>query len=527
VAAGLASLAAFAWTLDGYFVSEDFAMVARFANLPFAEWPRLFVADWSGGIWEEPLPELRPMVALSFIIDSQIWGLHPFGFRLTNLLVHASCAALVGLIAYRAAGLDKTCGVVGAILFALHPVHMYAVAPICGRGDSIASGFFLAGFLAFLHYRENGKARWLAVFALAYTFAAFSKEYGFTLPFLILVADGTWLMRLSAWRQRSTWAPYACSLGIAAIYFACRQIAFGQSTAGSARIDLSVLWSRLGDYHRAYAYHLFPPLGDLREMLRQHGPAISPWLALQMGLVLVAGAALAFAFREQRRGGGTTVPRGASLSFCMGWYVITTGLFVLTYFAPRHLYLASAGVCLAIVIALRRARSSTPAFWVGALAIIALYGSQLWPALQPWRDAAAISRDVSLQLVRTATEAAPGGAIIVNVPGNVATAVCWEWAIPFATEPPFLPQVAQKEIVVLGGPDTYAFPKRWPTQPAIANLAKIDQESWIIELTAAGEVRRRAVPVERLRKAASLLANVSPTSARAAWDKFIAELNLP
>ena len=158
VSAALASLLAYGWTLNGYFLSEDFANVARFIDFPLRAWPGLFVADWSGGMWERTLPELRPVIALSFILDAQIWGPNAFGFRLQNLLFHAACAGMVGLLAYRITGLHATSGKLAAVLFALHPVQAYSVAldqtvgvgPCTPELDSIVRSFQNAAFHVWL-----------------------------------------------------------------------------------------------------------------------------------------------------------------------------------------------------------------------------------------------------------------------------------------------------------------------------------------------------------------------------------------
>src|SRR6185369_1070332 len=42
-----------------------------------------------------------PLTWLSFAIDYQIWGLNPFGFHVTNTIIHAVNSALVVAVAYQ------------------------------------------------------------------------------------------------------------------------------------------------------------------------------------------------------------------------------------------------------------------------------------------------------------------------------------------------------------------------------------------------------------------------------------------
>ena len=45
-----------------------------------------------------------PVTMLSYMVDFQLFGLEPFGYHLTNLILHLTCTALLFLIAERLAG---------------------------------------------------------------------------------------------------------------------------------------------------------------------------------------------------------------------------------------------------------------------------------------------------------------------------------------------------------------------------------------------------------------------------------------
>ncbi|HEY1107700.1 MAG TPA: hypothetical protein VGE76_03680, partial [Opitutaceae bacterium] len=175
------ALAGFGWTLNGYFIGDDFGYVGRFYDYPVEKWPKLFVESWAGDMWRFQLRELRPMTALTFIIDARLWGGEALGYRVTNLLLHSVCSALVGWLAWRAAGRTVICGVAAAVLFALHPAHAEPVQWITGRVDVLATTFYLAGFCAFVAFRLSGHWRWAVIFTGCYFGAAFAKEFGLTL----------------------------------------------------------------------------------------------------------------------------------------------------------------------------------------------------------------------------------------------------------------------------------------------------------------------------------------------------------
>ena len=133
------------------------------------------------------LPYYRPIINLGYIIDYHIWGLKPFGFHLTNLLLHAINSILVYfLLFFITKRISLSLG--SAFLFALHPSHIGTVAWIAGRTDSIATIFSLASFIMLLCYSRKGKSKWILIIAsLFFTLALFSKETAIVLPILFLI----------------------------------------------------------------------------------------------------------------------------------------------------------------------------------------------------------------------------------------------------------------------------------------------------------------------------------------------------
>ena len=116
-----------------------------------------------------------PFYGLSYWVDG-LFGAdheHTFLFHLQNVLWHAATSFLVFcllaiLLRHRLAAL------LGALLFAVHPLHVESVAWIAGRKE-LLSGFFL--FLAWLLALEAEKRRGgvLAAALAAFLVACFSK----------------------------------------------------------------------------------------------------------------------------------------------------------------------------------------------------------------------------------------------------------------------------------------------------------------------------------------------------------------
>jgi hypothetical protein len=520
------SVVVFGATLGGHFLSDDFGYVGRFYAYPLARWPRLFVESWAGDMWGFQLRELRPMTALTFIVDARLWGGNAMGYRVTNLALHVACGAMVGWLAWRAARRDLACGLGAAVLFALHPTHPEAVQWIIGRVDVLATTFYLAGVCAFVRQREAGGWSWGLVALLFYAAAAFAKEFGLTLPVMWLLADIWWLGGWRRWRSASALLPYLGAIVLVAIYFFCRRAAFGSDGVGAA-------WPGLGnvDFQRqtaarqlTYLGHLFPPLEtwlyDGAPLLEAHATRTFLWIA---GGVAVAFAAWRWGLKkiavEERRAG---------VFFGVGWYLVATLPLVVTYISARHLYLASAGACVALALIAHGLLRSRVFFAVAMIALGASFVPGLTIAMKRWQIAATLSRQVALELKAVAPELKPGGALFFDVPEVHEGVNVWAWAVPFALRPPFLHTATVDHITVLEIRGLYVDWDRWHEQPAIAALRNTSADGWIVQLFEGKPPRRIRVPAEKIRVAAEhFAAEPLKQDPYGAWRKLINEMAPP
>ena len=129
--------------------------------------------------WPSGAGQYRPLVIASYGIESWIWGEKPLGFHALNLLWHALASVLVFAVARR--WLSYGGSLIAGLVFAVHPVHVEAVANVVGRAELMAACGVLAMML--LHERRSAWA------VLAFAFALFSKEHAIVAPVLALGWD--------------------------------------------------------------------------------------------------------------------------------------------------------------------------------------------------------------------------------------------------------------------------------------------------------------------------------------------------
>jgi hypothetical protein len=98
----------------------------------------------------------RPLTIASYALD---WPLQSFAwYHAVNLLWHMGVSVLVALLARRWTG--TTGALVAGLVFAVHPVHVEAVANVVGRDELMAAAFALLAVYAALGW---GKVGWSAV----------------------------------------------------------------------------------------------------------------------------------------------------------------------------------------------------------------------------------------------------------------------------------------------------------------------------------------------------------------------------
>jgi hypothetical protein len=195
----LLAFLAHAETLGYWFVASD--------TLPLIETSRATDLAGFAALFAQPLMAgsdftatalfYRPISTLSYAIDYAVWGLNPFGYHLTNVLLHMIAAALVAVCTARITR-RRAVGALAGALFAVHPVGVEVVPVTARRQDTLLTIFLLAALILFIRwYRatppdERLPWRWtshrgLVGALVAYALAIGAKETALVVPVLAIV----------------------------------------------------------------------------------------------------------------------------------------------------------------------------------------------------------------------------------------------------------------------------------------------------------------------------------------------------
>jgi len=148
--------------------------------------------------WWASLPAIRPLLKLSYACNNSL-GFGPAGFHLLNIAIHAINSVLAFLLLTRLALREnvgsqervdnrvQAVALLGALLFALHPVQTEAVTYISGRSSSLAALFSMASILAWIDGRARGRTWLIGLSAALFAAGLLVKETSAVVPLALFL----------------------------------------------------------------------------------------------------------------------------------------------------------------------------------------------------------------------------------------------------------------------------------------------------------------------------------------------------
>lgn len=423
----LAALLAFSSNLNSYFLSDDFVQIGKVLHGDFS-------VSWGqahGGFF-------RPLFILSYIIDSRIWHERPFGYHLTNVLVHALNSFLVFGLGLRLlqhlklpASSTKAATGAAAALFLLHPSHTEAVIWISGRADLLATCFCLGSLWCYGAYVDAQRIVYLSLALVLGVLALLAKESAICLPFLILIV-GLYLSR-----GKRVFVEFGAFAAILVAFVLVRGYSLGSLVGGygtGQHLNFAPGWIR-DRLLEAVARSILPALPAVWSWFL-FKPLQSP-LFILIALAILALLAGAIVLRRRRYRASERKSQNRLLLVFVSLFLvallpaINLRLSLYETLGERFLYLPTVFSCLLIgylSIILVRHRM----IWLIALVCaLGFYSWRLYVANRLWQEAAQLTRSIKDELATSATQS---HLMILNAPDNLRGVPIFHNGLPEALQ---------------------------------------------------------------------------------------------
>ncbi|MCC6695139.1 MAG: hypothetical protein IT365_05870 [Candidatus Hydrogenedentes bacterium] len=419
----VASNVLFGRVLFAFFLSDDFGMIARVMENPFAfTW-----GETHGGF-------LRPLVVLSFWWDHALWGLNPVGYHLTNAILHGLCAFMASVLSWELlrgfvedARHRRRLSMLTGIVFLLLPCHSESVAWVSGRTDLLATAFGLGCTLSFLAYLRTSRLAQAILCWTLFALALLSKESVLTLPLFFLVLA---VVSPTPFQSKRSAALGLCGcVAVLAGYLVARYVALGTfiggyGAHGHLAIDLPGIADRLVRHTwRALA----PPIGfDTGAHVQAHWK----WVLLGLTVCGVALCAVGVVHKPVRK---SVLAVGLALVcfLIMLIPVFTLNVNTVNTQGERFLYFPSLFAAWGVVVTVGgltpRARARLVLVLVYALAS----GLLLLRQVETWRSAGGLSERIAKQFSEH-TAASDAKIVVLNVPADLRGAYVFQNGLPEA-----------------------------------------------------------------------------------------------
>lgn len=375
-------------SLSNDFVWDDRALILMDKTIKdLHNIPRAFSRDFFDFTQEEDVKYgyYRPLVTISYMIDYAVWGENPFGFHLTNLLIHIVCSILVFRL-FMSLGLPRRLAFLGGVIFGVHPIHTESVSWISGRTDLFCCLFLLMSLSTYIAYRQNydpelsfnSPGRFYALSIIFYALSLLSKEMGVVLVFMILVME--WVYKTSGWKDiAKRIAPY---LLVTVGYLVWHSMAVRRLTGSRLKMDLSGMYPNIITFFKGfwlYLYKLLLPINLSAYLKLDMLDGFIQPEAIVCFLMFVAFCCLIITVSKKKPllglGGGWLLTTMAPLSNITR---ITSPLDMGFTMAERFMYIPSIAFILILIIGLDWGRGNIlkrySLGWVSGVIIIILVG---------------------------------------------------------------------------------------------------------------------------------------------------------
>lgn len=424
----------FSKKLLGYFHSRDrgwvlsLSAVVCLVYLPFLGNPFVFddlsffandiVTSYTNSLFRSDLRWL-PYASLGWTV-AIFSDAVPHFFHLGNILLHAGNVVLLfylmrqilGAVVNDEAAQQRVIwgAYFAALIFAVHPVAVYAVGYVVQRSILMATFFGLVMQLAYLRALLSGGKRWLLLAVFSYLMAGYSKEHSVLLPVLLLALHlllrASMLPVAKSLSSRALWLCWSAFVAVGILlvlrakgvlgapYEPMAAYLFEQQGQVSSTTILHMLsaLTQAGLFFKYMLLWLLPNPAWMSVDMREYFMAsLGEWQGWAGGIAFIAYGV--FAFRWLLRGGVKGLVGFALLYPWLQFLVEFTGIRVQEPFVLYRSYLWMPGMLLLVPVLLLKLpeRKTMLVLGLGVVLLLPLAWNRLWvfgANYRLWNDAA-------------------------------------------------------------------------------------------------------------------------------------------
>lgn len=240
----------------------------------------------------------HPVTTLSYLVEYELFGLDPFWYHLTNLMIHIANSVLLFWVLKGMTG-RVWASAFAAAVFAVHPLQVESVAWVAERKNVLSGFFWILTVGAYARYTRRPKVGRYVVVLLIFCFGLMSKPTVIALPFVLLLLDYWPLCRPGLRRLIVEKIPLFVLSGVLSVITFIAQKGGATLTLGEHLGVLIRLSNALVSYVK-YIGKIFCP-NDLAVLYPHAGRMLPGWQWTGALILLVAISVLVLRLRRQRR----------------------------------------------------------------------------------------------------------------------------------------------------------------------------------------------------------------------------------
>jgi tetratricopeptide (TPR) repeat protein len=343
------------------FVWDDLVYIQQNPLIYSINLPKIFSTYLAGNY--------HPLTVLVHAIEYSLFHFNTMGYHVVNVLIHVCNTALVFYFILRLSG-NNMIGLITALLFGVHPLHVESVAWVAELKDVLYSFFFLCGLISYLKFTDQQKSKWYVLTIVLFLLSLLSKGMAVSFSLVLVLIDyyrGRFSIK-KVWLEKIPFFALSVIFGLIAIKAQHSESALHSDTIGWAQRIVFAAYAYI-----AYIQKLILPMPISAYYPYPVGPqdAIPVLYYAYPALILSIIALCIWTFRKNKL-------IFFSIAFFTATILLVLKLMPVGYalMADRYTYIPSIGICFLAATGLYKlwANTSFGAGKITASALIILCG---------------------------------------------------------------------------------------------------------------------------------------------------------